>query len=180
MEENIKHFIDNIKKVNKPRQHKIKNSYGVYDGYKFYRKTKPKEPKYVLTESQYFSIIRKINNYLAILISEGNDLVLPCRMGLVEIRKYNANITIRNNKVITNLPIDWDQTLKLWYEDEEALKNKTLIKSNTKEIFKVHYNKSKATYNNKSFYHFSLNRDIKKKIKQNIKNGNIDAFLMGI
>ena len=36
-----------VNKVKGSRHHKIKNSYGVYDGYKFYRKTKPKEPKYI-------------------------------------------------------------------------------------------------------------------------------------
>lgn len=59
-----------VNKVKGSRHHKIKNSYGVYDGYKFYRKTKPKESKYILTESQYFSIIRKVNKLLADLLSK--------------------------------------------------------------------------------------------------------------
>ena len=175
---NLKIFINEIKKTNQTRNHKIKNSYGVYDGFKFYRKNRPKDSKYVLTESQYFSIIRKINNYLADELSKGKDIQLPCNMGLIEVRKYKAYIGIKNNKLVSNLPIDWDSTLKLWYEDTESLRNKTLIKSNVKEIFRIHYNRTKANYNNKSFYSFSINRDIKKKIKDNIKNNNIDAFLM--
>lgn len=174
----IEDFINETKKINKPRKHKVKNSYGVYDGFKFYRKNKPKDSKYILSESQYFSIIRKVNNYLADNLVKGKDILLPCKMGLIELRKYKTYISINNNKVISNLPIDWDETLKLWYEDEESLRNKTLVKANVKEIFRIHYNKIKANYNNKSFYRFTANREIKKKVKDNIKNGSIDAFLM--
>ena len=31
-------FINEIKKVHEPRVHKITNSYGVYDAFKYYRK----------------------------------------------------------------------------------------------------------------------------------------------
>lgn len=171
-------FINTIKGVNKSRIHKIRNSYGVYDGFKFYRKNKPKEHKYILTESQYFSIIRKVNELLGELLVNGEDITLPCRLGRLELRKYEAKITIDGNKVKTNLPIDWDKTLKLWYEDEESYKNKTLIKVEEKEIFKVHYNRTIANFNNKSFYKFSINKDLKKRLKQNIKDGKIDAFLI--
>lgn len=167
-----------VNKVKGTRVHKVKNSYGVYDGYKFYRKTKPKEHKYVLNESQYFSIIREINKLLADLLSRGEDVVLPCRLGRLEIRKYKANIVLEGNKIKTNLPIDWDRTLKLWYEDEESYKNKTLIKVEEKEIFKVYYNKNLANFSHKSFYTFHVNRDIKRKLKHNIKEGMVDSFLI--
>ena len=37
--------------LNRSRSHRIKNSLGVYDAFKYYRKTRPKDKKYVLTES---------------------------------------------------------------------------------------------------------------------------------
>ena len=37
-------------------------------------------------------------------------------------------LKFENNKLVTNLPIDWDNTLKLWQEDKEAYNNKTLIR----------------------------------------------------
>ena len=45
-----------------------------------------------------------------------------------------------------------------------------------KEIYKVHYNKKVANYPNKLFYQFKVNRDLKLKIKENIKENIIDAF----
>lgn len=171
-------FINSIKKVNESRIHKVKNSYGVYDGFKFYRRNRPKEHKYVLTESQYFSIIRKVNELLGEALINGIDINLPYRLGRLEVRKYEAKITINGKKVRTNLPIDWDRTLKLWYEDEESYKNKTLIKVEEKEIFKIYYNKIIADYTNKTFYQFDINRELKRRLKQNIKEGKIDAFLI--
>lgn len=178
-EENINSlevFMNSIKRVNESRKHKVKNSYGVYDGFKYYRKNRPKEHKYVLTESQYFSIIRKVNSLLSDLLVSGEDVTLPCRLGRLELRKYEAKIVTDGKKIRTNLPIDWDRTLKLWYEDEESYKNKILIKVEEKEIYKVFYNRSVANFTNKTFYEFNVNRDIKKRLKQNIKEGKLDAF----
>ena len=169
-------FLNSIKKVNEPRIHKVKNSYGVYDGFKYYRKNRPKEHKYVLTESQYFSIIRRVNELLGEALINGEDVTLPYRLGRLEIRKYEAKITTDGKKVRTNLPIDWDRTLKLWYEDKESYKNKTLIKVEEKEIYKVYYNRNVAEFTNKAFYQFDVNRELKRRLKQNIKEGKLDAF----
>ena len=169
-------FLNKVRKVKESRNHKVKNSYGIYDGYKFYRKNKPKDPKYVLTESQYFAITRKVNEFLAEALSKGEDVILPFRLGRIEVRKYESRITWDGKKVKSNLPIDWDRTLKLWYEDEEAYKNKTLIKIEEKEIYKIFYNRNLADCTNKSFYQFNFNRELKKKLKYNIKEGEVDAF----
>lgn len=169
-------FINNIKKVKGPRNHKVHNSYGIYDGYKFYRKNKPKDSKYILTESQYFAITRKINTLLADALSKGEDIILPFRLGRIEVRKYESKITWDGKRIKSNLPIDWDKTLKLWYEDESSYKNKTLIRIEEKEIYKIFYNRNLADYTNKSFYQFNFNRELKKKLKYNIKEGEVDAF----
>lgn len=58
------------------------------------------------------------------------------------------------------------------------IKKKRLIRQETKEVFKVFYNKRRAEYPNKSFYQFHINREIKKGLKQKIKNGEIDALLI--
>ena len=169
-------FLNSIKKVNEPRTHKVNNSLGVYDAYKFLRKRKWLNIGRPLTEHEFYSIIRKVNDYLADSFLHGNDIKLPHRMGRIELRKYGVRISFDGEKVKTNLPIDWDRTLKLWYEDEEAYKEKTLVKVEEKEIFKVYYNKQLAGYNNQVFYEFNVNRELKKRLKQRIKEGVLDAF----
>lgn len=170
-------FKSSIKKVSGTRNHKVKGSLGVYDAFKWYRRNKPAGKEYIVTESQYFAIIRKINESLRDELVLTGDLTFPCRMGRLEIRKYPTIITTDGKKIKTNLPIDWDTTLKLWFEDEECLKNKTLVRANVKEMFRVYYNKSKANYNNKSFYQFSANRELKNLLKHSIRyNYDFDAF----
>lgn len=169
---------EELLRLNGPRIHKVNKSLGVYDAYKWLRKRQWIDTSQRLTEHEFYSIIRRVNNYLAEGFLNGQDIKFPHRMGQLELRKYDARFSIEDGKVKTNLPIDWDRTLKLWCEDEEAYKSRTLIKREEKEIFKVHYNKAKADYTNKSFYQFNANRELKRTLKRNIKEGKIDAFLL--
>ena len=169
-------FKSEVQHLSSPRKHKVTNSTGVYSAYKWIRKNRWLNIGRCLTEHEFYSIIRKVNDYLAESFLQGNDIKLPHRMGRIELRKYDVRVSLDGEKVKTNLPIDWDRTLKLWYEDEEAYKEKTLVKVEEKEIFKVYYNKQLADYNNQVFYEFNVNRELKKRLKQRIKEGKLDAF----
>lgn len=169
-------FKSEVQHLSSQRKHKVTNSIGVYSAYKWIRKNRWLNIGRCLTEHEFYSIIRKVNDYLADSFLHGNDIKLPHRMGRIELRKYDVRVSLDGEKVKTNLPIDWDRTLKLWYEDEEAYKEKTLVKVEEKEIFKVYYNKQLADYNNQVFYEFNVNRELKKRLKQRIKEGKIDAF----
>lgn len=170
-------FKSSIMHLQDTRVHKVTNSLGVYDAYKYIRKNKWLNIGKALTEHEFYQIIRKVNNALAINLSNGEDVVLPNRMGQLELRKRNSlPIIDKNGALKVTYAIDWDSTLQLWYEDESAFNSKTLVKLPERNIFRVRYNKERAVYNNKSFIDFHVNRDIKNKLKQNIKNNNIDAF----
>lgn len=169
-------FRRSILKVDGPRKHKVNNSNGVYQAYKYIRKNKWFDIGRPLTEHEFYTIVRQVNNYLADELLHGHDITLPHRLGRIELRKYDARITINDGVLKTNLPVDWDRTLKLWSEDEEAYKERTLVKMEEKEIFKVFYNRRNANYENESFYEFEVNRDLKRRLKQKIKSGAIDAF----
>lgn len=172
-------FIKSIKKVNNNRNHKVNNSYGSKDAFKYYRKIKPNDSKFVLTDCQYLQIIRLINNQLRLNLINGEDVLLPERMGRLELRKTTSKIKFENGKVKTNLPVDWNATLKLWYDNPSSKNKKQLVRQENKETFRVLYNRAKANYNNKSFYEFNTNRELKLGLKKNIKLNKIDAFSYG-
>jgi hypothetical protein len=172
----MEEFRKKILKVHESRQHRIRNSNGVYQAYKYIRKNKWLNLPRAVTEHEFYTIIRQVNNLLVESLLTGDDIILPYRMGTIELRKYAAKIVFNGDKLVTNLPIDWDRTLKLWAEDEEAFKNRTLIKMEEKEMFKVFYNRKDANYINKSFYSFEVNRDLKRRLKLKIKNKLVDAF----
>ncbi len=166
-----------ILKVHEHRVHKINNSLGVYDAYKWLRKNKWLDVGSI-SEHDYYAIIRAVNKELVNKLLHTSSIILPERMGEITLRKYLPTIKLEGGKVKTNLPIDWDATLSLWTEDKEAYQNKTLIRAEEKQLFKVYYDKSKAIYNNKSFYNFTLNRSAKVALKEQIKNGKLDAFML--
>lgn len=177
--ETLEEFKKRVKRTSQSKVYKVRNSLGVYDGYKYYRKNKPKEKQFILSESQYFSIIRNVNLLLIDELLHGNDIKLPQSMGTIEVRKYDSSIKLGSDgKVYTNLPIDWDKTLQLWYEDAESYKKRTLIRMEETEIFKIYYNRERATYNNRSYYEFIFNKELKRRLKQKIRKGLIDAPYM--
>lgn len=174
-------FIEFSKKIRNAESshiHKIRNSYGVYDGFRYYRKTKPKEDKYILNQIQYLAITRYVNKMLSESLIHGEDVIFPHRMGKLELRKYNSNIKFEDGKLKTNLSIDWNKTLRLWHEDKESYDKKTLVRVNKKELFRIIYNRKDANYNNKNFYQFTVTREIRKHLNDNIKNNEIDAFII--
>lgn len=173
-----KEFKQEVQKIAKSRVHKVTGSIGVYDSYKWIRKHKWLNIGRPLKEGEFYRIIRKINSYLAEELSRGKEIRLPHKLGVLEIRKRPTRVSIINGKVVTNLPIDWDETLKLWYEDQEAFEKKMLVRIETEEVFKVYYNRQKANYNNKSFYEFRPNRELKRKLSEHAREGTLDAYLL--
>ena len=170
-------FRKEVLKVNKPRVHKVKNSLGTYDAYKWLRKNKWLDVG-PISEHDYYAIIRTVNKALALNFLHSGSIKLPERMGEIILRKYPVKLCLKNGKLQTNLPIDWDATLNLWSKDKDSYAKKTLIRSEERELFKVLYDKSNALYNNKSFYSFELNRDVKVALKKQLKNGLLDAFML--
>lgn len=173
---NYSEFEAFIRKKHLPKNVKVKNSWGIYDAYKYIRKNGWYNIGRPLKEHEFYSIVRSINNLLAKEIVAGNTITFQCRMGSLELRKRKAGVSIKDGKLKNTYPIDWDSTVKLWYEDPEARENKTLIRNEVKEVFYVKYNKHNTNYENKTFYEFQLNRFIKRALKDSINKGKIDAL----
>lgn len=147
--------------ADRKKEYNIRNSWGVYDFYKYYRKTKPKDSKWVISDVQYYSIFRRVNELLVDHLIRTGELELPYRMGqLVILKKELKSWIDPSGKRRTSRVINWEATLELWYNDEEARKNKTLLYYEDDERLTVRYLKNKAIYKNKYYYEFRSNRDI--------------------
>jgi hypothetical protein len=101
-------------------------------------------------------------------------------MGQIELRKYNTYVKFDDGKIKTNRGVDWDATLKLWYEDSEAKENKIIVKMEDPEVFILYYNKVMSNFNNKSLYDFKPNRELLLAVKKAGKEGKIDAYKIGL
>lgn len=161
----------------KEREFKFKNSYRLRDAFKWYRQHRPKDKKYVLTESQYGYIVNFINKRLVENFCKGIPIIFPYKMG--ELYLYKQEVDLRFNdkgKLINTAPVDWNTTLKVWYDNPEAKEKKLLIKYESKEIFKIRYTKRTARYINQSYVGFRPQRSFKMALHEALLNGKIDGF----
>lgn len=159
-------------------EHDVRGSWGVKDYYRFYRKNRPKEKKYVLTDSQYFSIIRSVGKKLTKALLDYKLIILPENMGTVEIQKYQRNVRIVDGKGVCDGPVDWEKTLNLWYEDPEAYRKRTLIKADFPEFFRVRYSTKGCNFKNRRYYQFRPIKETVERLVANMKSGFTDAPYM--
>lgn len=165
-----------LKLEGKGKKAMVSNSWGVYDAYKLIRKHEWYNIGRPLKEHEFYSIVRGINKLLGEEITMGNSVTFPQRMGHLELRKIKTGVTYKNGKLKVTYAIDWDSTLRLWFEDKEARDKKILLRFENGDQFKVRYCKYKAAYRNMAYYQFTLNRGLKRRLKDNIKLGIVDTM----
>lgn len=143
----------------------VNNSWGVYDYYKYYRHNRPRERSYYkMNEYQYYKLIRTVNEYLVDLLFSNARVELPDGLGELLVLNKPAKVSFKDGKLITNRPVNWDATLRLWFEDPQAEKNKTLVRWDTDNVVNIVYRKTKSSFKNKSFYEFQVIRRIKQRL----------------
>jgi hypothetical protein len=160
---------------------KIKSDINLPEQYKYYinNNCENKESSFYVTRTQYSNFLKSlfslmINN----MIHKNDEYQLPYRLGSLCIRKYVQKVKIIDGKLVSNFPVDWNSTLKLWEEDEESKKEKKLIRhiNKNKEVYRYIYIKGMANYTNKKFYKFKPTRTNKLKLKTAIENGTVDFY----
>ena len=161
MENNL--TIENIKKVKQKRHYKITNSILLRTIFQHIRRNKfyGKTP---VTDSQFYAIIRQVNDKIAEQLCKGYIIKFPKNMGHIEAFKYETTVKLQDGKVKTDRPVNWGETLKLWIEDKESYNNKILIRQNFKNMIKLYWNKNKCKCRNLMYFNFVFNRELKKKI----------------
>ena len=154
----------------------VTGSFGSYDVYKLMRKNHWFNIGRPVLEKEFYAIVRGVNDLLAEEIAMGHPVKFPEKMGHLELKKMEHGVSLIDGKLKNTYPPNWDETLKLWFEDEEARKNKTVLRHEVPYVFSIRYNKFNAEYENKCFYAFTLNNKIKDALKENIKQGKIDTI----
>lgn len=169
-------FRKNILHASGTKVHRITNSLGVYDAYKWLRRNKWRDVGPV-TEKEFYMVIREVNNALAEKFLTVGRVTFPYSMGEIFIVKFPPKIQFENNKMKTSLTVDWDATLNLWEEDEEARRNKTIIRRETENRYRPIYGTHKAIYNNAVYYNFKCNKLLVIAAIKKCEEGTLDAFM---
>lgn len=134
----------------------------------------------VLSSSDYRKLMNNFNTFLMKKVLEGNEIVLPCRMGKMSIQGMQQNIRVDEKGNIKGTRIDWKATKDLWASNSEHAEKKTLMyffnehSDGIKYSFK--WSKNNVPVQNKNYYTFIPSRHNKRTLAKLIKGG-IEYFI---
>lgn len=176
MEEGFKDFLVKVKRAKGKKVFKIKDSFKFRDFYSRFNKAKKRDGrKIIIPIEKYRDIISECNFLLGEELLRTGNIMFPCKMGRLTINKYRVYPELdENDNLIYKAPIDWNKTLKYWYECPEAEKKKILIRVEPGDVFKLCYHR--GYYVNKTVFTFSPMRTLKERLKVLIKEDKIDGL----
>ena len=152
-------------------------TYTITTSYTHYSKKIRETPfaKQVFNKRVYTDVMKDFLADLGETLIETGKVVLPKKMGNIEIEGSPQKISYDEEGHLKGLSVDWKATRELWKEDEEAGKNKQYIyhlNENTNGIkYKIKWFKTKMFALNKAHYNFIMNRSIKRRVAAAIKGG---------
>lgn len=179
MGKTLEQFKRELQRLNSTRKNTPVHSVGVRQAFLFLQSRKWKDVGKPVTEKQFQQIVRKVNERLGKLFIEKKELTFPCSMGKIEIRITKSIYYDRDGKLVLPKKVNWDATLKLWYEDKEAFENRFLVRDSYPKQYKLIYDRTNAAYNNKGFFDFSVNRNILRTLASMLREGNLETFMYG-
>lgn len=162
------------------RIHKNKADYGIKDYYKYYSKDNN------INSVIYSKIIAEFSQSIIDLIIEDNLVYKLPYLGFELVIKKSKRVpTIKNGKLINNIPIDFKATNALWASCEESKKKKLLVRYNNSHtsgyVFRIYCKKFKSKLKNRSLLKFKPSRKFQRQLGARIKDpnkDNFDAFLL--
>lgn len=150
-------FVARIQKKG-PHKYHISHCLGTRDAWKWVRKNKWEalggKP---FDQLLYSKVINDVNIILSQKLLEGHEVEFPYQMGCLLLTFLPTKVRYKDGKLKSTYRTDWKKTMELWYEDEEARKNRLFVKRIQSDIYFLRYFKSKANYKNKRFYVFKPN-----------------------
>lgn len=116
-------------------------------------------------------IIQDIGKEINEHVSMGNAIDFPLGFGKIMVLKYKKQpIFDKEGNLKTHYYINWNETLKLWYENPEEHKKKTLVKELSDTAIRIKY---KHNFMHKDLYYlgFLPIHTMRKAIANNFKEG---------
>lgn len=166
-------FWADILKIDKPRNHKIKNSYIANHYFEFYKsKTHTK-----ISQKQYTAIFKAcIADLVERNLKQSLNIVLPFGLGTVGVVALPVEIITNNaNEKQSTMPVNWKKTIQLWERDPECYKQRIVLHDFSNERLRLMYMKPRKRYRNMFYYTMMFNRQLKRMVYKNlVKNDNFN------
>lgn len=164
MNESFDEFKSRILKLSDSRK---THSFGTYDVRDIYRSLKKKDPIIKsLNEATFSGILRRIGELQFDDLLDNKKVVLPYHMGELMIVSNTSRVYKEDGQVKNTLKVNWNETVKLWYEHPEYREKKIYVRHQPCKYFKLVYLPSNRRYKNSKVYTFQPYRGIKKAMKE--------------
>jgi len=175
-DQDYREFLVDIKKARTKKDFKIKHSFRLLNNYrKFIAAKKRNKLKMIISYADYSKIINKFNGYLVDELFKGKVIRFPADMGSIRILRYKLEPKLdENDNLVYKAPINWDRTLKYWYECPEAKERKILIRVEPGYTYKINY--VKGGFTNKEYFLFSPMRTLKSKLKAKVVENKLETL----
>lgn len=166
-------------------KNKVSTDYYFKDIYKEFKNTSELVSIYDITEKKWSQINEEINDYLINELYNGRYIRLPL-LGIVKIIKSKSRLKIDEdgNMDFTKIPINYQETWKLWFkkypgktaEEIRQIPNKPLVYLENEHtsgyIHKFKWSRTKCRIRHKSSYAFKTVRKYNRKLTQLLKDPN--------
>lgn len=177
-EKSFSEFLRDTVKAKEPK--KIGKKKGSMDLYRHYVNTdKTKDGSFNIPYKLWSAILKDWSEFFFEELFNTGEFNLPFACGSFYVIKRSYKPKMINGELIYNAPVDWGRTMKLWYRDPEAKKNKVLVKIEpcTKYLIRFKMARKRQSSPNKFYYSGVVSRSFKKKINQMAEEGREPAFI---
>jgi len=79
-------------------------------------------------------------------------------------------------KLRVTYPVDWDATLKEWYDDPRMAKERKVIRRTLDNMLTIAYDKGKARYANQRFYKYHAPRSLRTRVLRGHESGELTNY----
>lgn len=161
-------YTETLKKRGGGKKFTVTNSYKTEEMFYYYRKNS----KYKFDRGLYRKISDAINLKIAYYLTEDRSFKFPFNLGYVIIERREP----KNYKKYVRHIVDWRETIKLWYEDEECRKNKVKVLKKKKPHLDISYLRDIQRFPKSKMILFNLSRSFKMRLNKMFENGNYECY----
>lgn len=156
----------------KPKKLSTKTKTIVTSFYEYIISTKEEEP---VKREEYVALCKAFNRLMMEKILNGDKIVLPEKLGTVEVLGGKDNVTVTELGEIKGLTINWKDTISYWNSNPEAKAARKPIYNTNEHSSGIRYlfrwSKRHCPIKHKTIYNLKITRDYKRALSKLIFAG---------
>ena len=123
-----------------------------------------------VTCEEYHTIIKEVNTLIVEELANGKIVTLPFGLGILYVHATECKVSVKDGKIVHNLPVSPALTYRLWYDDEEAASKKQLVYLKPCVRYDIKWDRTRSKFVNKKYYKLTPRRETIFYLNEHAKN----------